>query len=58
MNIDKIYIPTLGRVNNQRTYESLPDFVKKITYLVIQDQELNDIKKTIQTLILLYYQKK
>ena len=45
MNIDRIYIPTLGRVDNQRTYESLPDFVKKITYLVIQDQELYDIKK-------------
>jgi len=45
MNIDKIYIPTLGRVNNQRTYESLPDFVAMMTYLVIQPQELTDIKK-------------
>ena len=45
MNIDKIYIPTLGRVDNQRTYESLPDFVAMMTYLVIQPQELTDIKK-------------
>jgi len=44
MNIDKIYIPTLGRVDNQITYDILPDFVKKITYLVIQPQELVDIK--------------
>ena len=45
MNIDKIYIPTLGRVDNQITYNTLPDFLKKITYLVIQDQELSEIKK-------------
>ena len=45
MNIDKIYIPTLGRVDNQITYNALPDFLKKITYLVIQDHELTEIKK-------------
>ena len=45
MNIDKIYIPTLGRVDNQITYNTLPDFLKEITYLVIQDHELAEIKK-------------
>ena len=51
MNIDKIYIPTLGRVDNQITYNALPDFLKKITYLVIQDHELTEIKRTFQTQI-------
>lgn len=37
--IDRIYIPTLGRSNNQITYDGLPDFVKDITYLVIQPHE-------------------
>ena len=45
MKLDKIYIPTLGRVDNQITYNAIPDFLKKITYLVIQDHELTEIKK-------------
>lgn len=37
--LDTIYIPTLGRTNKQITYDGLPDFVKDITYLVIQPHE-------------------
>jgi hypothetical protein len=39
LKFDRIYIPTLGRTNNQITYDGLPDFVKDITYLVIQPHE-------------------
>lgn len=37
--IDKIYIPTLGRVDTQITYDNMPDWVKDITYLVVQPFE-------------------
>ena len=37
--IDRIYIPTLGRVDKQITWESLPDFLKEITVLVVQPKE-------------------
>jgi len=39
--IDKIYIPTLGRVGNQQTFDNLPSFVQDITTLVIQPQEFH-----------------
>ena len=37
--IDKIYIPTLGRVGKQQTFDNLPSFVQDITVLVVQPQE-------------------
>ena len=37
--LSKIYIPTLGRVDKQITWESLPDFLKEITVLVVQPKE-------------------
>jgi len=37
--LDKIFIPTLGRVNNQITFEGMPDWLKNITYFVIQPKE-------------------
>ena len=37
--IDKIYIPTLGRVGNQQTFDNLPSFVQDISVLVVQPQE-------------------
>ena len=49
--MDKIYIPTLGRVNKQITYNNLPDFLKKKTVLVIQPKEKN-LHGDKQTLIL------
>jgi hypothetical protein len=39
MRLCKIYIPTLGRVNRQITYEGMPDWVKDMTYFVIQPHE-------------------
>ena len=40
--IEKLYIPTLGRVNNQKSYNGLPEKWKRKTYLVVQDQEYNE----------------
>ncbi len=37
--IEKIYIPTLGRVDKQTTWENLPPFLKDITVLVVQPKE-------------------
>ena len=37
--IDKIYIPTLGRIGKQQTFDNLPSFVQDITVLVVQPQE-------------------
>lgn len=47
--IDRIYIPTLGRPHTQITYDGLPDFVKEITYLVVQphEKDLHGDKKVI-----------
>lgn len=35
----KVYIPTLGRVDNQITYDNMPEWVQKNTYFVIQPKE-------------------
>ena len=37
--IDKIYIPTLGRVGKQQTFDNLPSFVQDISVLVVQPRE-------------------
>ena len=44
--IEKIYIPTLGRVDNQKTYNNLPEKWQKKTYLVVQDQEYDEYDKS------------
>ena len=44
--IEKIYIPTLGRVNNQKTYNNLPEKWQKKTYLVVQYQEYAEYDKS------------
>ena len=46
--IDRIYIPTLGRVGNQITWNILPDFVKEISVLAIPPKEEN-LHKQIPT---------
>lgn len=38
----KIFIPTLGRLHNQITYEGLPDSWKSITQFVVQPHEYQD----------------
>jgi hypothetical protein len=48
--IDAIYIPTLGRPN-QITWDGLPNFVKDITYLIIQPHEV-ELHKDKQTVVL------
>ena len=37
--IDKIYIPTLGRPNEQVTWDSLPSQLKEKVCFVIHDKE-------------------
>ena len=37
--IDTIYIPTLGRHNNQVTWDHLPPFLQNIAVFVIQPKE-------------------
>ena len=37
--IDKFYIPTLGRVENQITYNNLPDELKSKVIMVVQEDE-------------------
>ena len=39
--IEKIYIPTLGRAGKQKTYLNLPEKLKKITTLVVREEEAN-----------------
>ena len=48
--IDRFYIPTLGRVENQITWNNLPDFVKEISVLAIPPQEEN-LHKEIPTIV-------
>lgn len=42
--IGRIYIPTLGRVTDQITYDNMPQWVKDITYLVVQPYEYDLMK--------------
>ena len=37
--IEKIYIPTLGRVEEQKTYNDLPDKYKERVIMVVQEHE-------------------
>tara|TARA_B100000579_G_scaffold436624_1_gene463181 strand:- start:2336 stop:3130 length:795 start_codon:yes stop_codon:yes gene_type:complete len=48
--INKILIPTLGRPK-QITWDGLPNFVKKITFLVIQPHEI-ELHKDKQTIVM------
>lgn len=41
----KIYIPTLGRVDNQMTYDNMPDWVQQNTFFVIQPKEESAFRK-------------
>ena len=44
--IQKIFIPTLGRVDNQKTYDGLPDKWKEKASLVVQMQEVDQYDKS------------
>lgn len=41
--IDKIVIPTLGRINKQVTYNSLPDSLKSKTFFTVQPHEYDQM---------------
>lgn len=49
MILQTIYIPTLGRVNSQITYDNMPEFIKEMTYLVIQPHEEEIFRKLYPT---------
>ena len=45
ISLDKIYIPTLGRHDNQITYNALPDKWKKLVIMVVQKkEEIEEVK--------------
>lgn len=50
--IDKIYIPTVKRVNNQITYNSLPNELKKKVVMVIQSWEMDQYNYDCEYLVL------
>lgn len=45
VNLQAIYIPTLGRLDKQITWNSLPDKWKTITHLVVRPHEFEEAKK-------------
>ena len=45
--IDVIYIPTYGRVGQQKTYDNIPDKWKEKTYLVVSPDEIHSGYQTI-----------
>tara|TARA_B100000579_G_C22833410_1_gene857268 strand:+ start:121 stop:906 length:786 start_codon:yes stop_codon:yes gene_type:complete len=49
--IDKIYIPTLGRVNEQTTYNNLPDKYKDIVIMVVQEHERPLYKYNVEYMV-------
>jgi len=52
MAIDKIYIPTVHRVDEQTTYNNLPDSLKKKVVLVVQAWERPQYKYDCEYLVL------
>lgn len=51
--LDKIYIPTLGRIHRQTTYNLLPEKYKKIAHLVVQPHEYEETCKLYPNVICL-----
>ena len=49
--IDKIYIPTFRRVDNQGTFDNLPDEYKEKVVMVVQEQEKDEYKYDAEYLI-------
>ena len=49
--IEKIYIPTLGRVEEQKTYNELPDKYKERVVMVVQEHERPKYKYDVEYLI-------
>ena len=49
--IDKIYIPTFRRPNNQMTFDNLPDEYKEKVVMVVQEQEKDEYKYDVEYLV-------
>ena len=49
--IDKIYIPTFRRVDNQATFDNLPDEYKEKVVMVVQEQEKDEYKYDVEYLV-------
>ena len=49
--IDKIYIPTFRRVDNQGTFDNLPDEYKEKVVMVVQEQERDEYKYDVEYLV-------
>ena len=49
--MDRIYIPTYKRVDNQITFDNLPDKYKEKTVLVVQEQERSQHKHDCEYLV-------
>ena len=49
--IDKIYIPTFRRVNDQTTFDGLPDEYKEKVVMVVQEQERDEYKYDVEYLV-------
>ena len=49
--IEKIYIPTLGRVEEQKTYNDLPDKYKERVVMVVQEHERPKYKYDVEYLV-------
>ena len=49
--IDKIYIPTFRRVDNQKCYNNLPDKYKKKVIMVVQEQERDEYNYDVEYLV-------
>lgn len=50
--IEKIFIPTVNRVNNQITFQNLPDELKRNVIMVVQAWERNQYKYNCDYLVL------
>jgi hypothetical protein len=48
----KIYIPTFKRIDNQITFDNLPDEIKENVILVVQEQERNEHKSDCEYLVI------
>ena len=47
----KIYIPTLGRVDNQITFDNLPDKHKEQVVFVVQEHERQKHKRDVEYMV-------
>ena len=47
----KIYIPTLGRVEKQITFDNLPDKYKEKVVLVVQEHERSQYKFDVEYMV-------